>query len=153
MTNADRSTFRQVHARLAVALRETEPDLAQLRVYFAALSDLDVEFVVAAADRLMTTSSWFPKVGEWRQMARAIERDAIEAQRARLRKLPAPLCSSCRDTGWRQCDDANRVTRCACATQRRLEVLGRVPPSLPAAGEACRMADLLPELADKRVRT
>jgi hypothetical protein len=135
MTDIDRPTFLQAVARLAVALRESEPDIMHLRIYFAALQDLEIELITAAADRWMTSSSWFPKVSEWRGLARQIERERIEAQRARLRKLPAPLCKDCRDTGWRQCDD-DRVTRCACATQRRLEVLRRVPPSLPDACEA-----------------
>ena len=134
MTDADRPVFLQAIARLAVAQREPEPDLLQIRTNFEALQDCEIEFVVAAADRLIANSAWFPKANEWRQMARKIERERVEAQKTRLRKLPVPLCGECHDTGWRQSDDANSFAQCACLTQRRLEVLGRVPPSLPAAG-------------------
>lgn len=135
MTDADRPAFLQCVARLAVASREPEPDVVQLRVYFAALQDLEIELVTAAADRWMTSSPWFPKVSEWRGLARQIERERVEAQRARLRKLP--VCPACNNTGWvshPQNHLQDRATRCPCVEQRRLEVLGRTPShaELPA---------------------
>lgn len=133
MTIDDKPRFLQVMNRLAVALREKDVDASQLRVYFEALKDLEIEFVVAAGDQLAQSAQWFPKVPEWRDLAVTIERERIDAQRALLRKLPTPLCLSCGDTGWDRTDD-DRVHRCACASLRRLEVLGRRPmPQLPEA--------------------
>ena len=133
MIDADRPVFVQAFNRLAVALREKEPDVVMLRVYFAALMPHEIEFVVAAADRLAADAPWFPKVSEWRAVAATIEAERIDAQRALLRKLPAPLCAECSDTGWtRDADD--RVSRCECRQLRRLEVLGRRP--WPALMEA-----------------
>ena len=91
MTAGDKSQFAQVFGRLAIAQREREPDVVQLRVYFDALQDLELEFVAAAAERL-ARATWFPKVGEWRHAAEAIERERLDAQRAFLRSLPSPLC-------------------------------------------------------------
>jgi len=133
MTVDDKSRFLQTMNRLAVALREKDVDTAQLRVYFEGLKDLELEFIVAAGDRLAKTAQWFPKVPEWRDAAVTIERERIDAQRALLRKLPAPLCLACNDTGWDRTDD-DRVHRCGCVSLRRLEVLGRRPmPELPEA--------------------
>jgi hypothetical protein len=84
MTDADEPAFLAAIARLAVALREREPDVVQLRVYFDALKDLEVEFVLAAADQLLRRE-WFPKVSDWRNAAQAITRERREAQRAHLR--------------------------------------------------------------------
>lgn len=127
MTDADRPAFVGALARLAVALREPEPDVAMMRTYFDALGDLEVEFVLAAADRLMRGTTWFPKVSEWRQMAKHIECEHIDAQQAMLRKRATPMCAGCGDTGWRMLE-GNRATRCACVSQRRLELLGRALP-------------------------
>lgn len=133
MTLQDKPPFLQAMNRLAVALREKDVDTAALQVYFQALQDLEIEFLVAAADRLAKTATWFPKVPEWRDLAVTIERERIDAQRAVLRKLPTPLCLACGDTGWDRTDD-DRVHRCSCVALRRLEILGRRPmPELPEA--------------------
>jgi hypothetical protein len=133
MTDADRPMFAQAVARLAVALGEPAPDAAMLLVYFRALNDLEIEFVVAAAEQSITRAQWFPKTSEWRTLAVKIEADRLAEQRAILRKLPAPLCLTCNDTGWKR--EANdRVNRCECQRLRRLEVLGKRPmPMLPEA--------------------
>jgi hypothetical protein len=135
MSETDKPAFAQAMARLAIALREKDPDVVTLRVYFDALRDLEIEFVVLAADRFVTGAQWFPKVTEWRAMAGRIEIERRHAQRALLSKLPTPLCEVCGDTGWvRNEDDDNRVSRCACHELRRLEVLGRRAwPALPGA--------------------
>ena len=107
-----------------------------MRVYFDGLRDLELEWVVAAAERLQATAAWFPKVGDWRAMAVKVEAERIEAHRAWLRRLPAPACACCADTGWAR-DAGDRARPCACRTERRAEVLGRRPwPALPSASEA-----------------
>jgi hypothetical protein len=134
MTDADKPEFLQAIGRLCVALREKEPDVVQMRVYFDALRLLEIELVMAAAERLML-EKWFPKVSEWLETAIRIENERIEQQRAILRKLPSPLCLACDDTGWADTGD-NRVKRCDCQRVRRLEILGRRPmPELPASTE------------------
>lgn len=134
MTDADKKPFLQAFAKLCVSLREKEPDVAQVRVYFKALSDLDVELVLMAATALEKTAQWFPKTSEWRDAAKKLDRDrAAEQRRAIQQRLVAgmaPLCLGCDDTGWDRTDKG--VTRCACHLTRRLEVLGRRPmPELP----------------------
>src|SRR5688572_18322714 len=98
MTDDDKPVFVRLLARLSVALREPEPDVITLQTYYAALQDVEVEFLVAAADRLLRGASWFPKPAEWRTMVSTIAAERLEAQRAFLRKLPAPLCPRCDDT-------------------------------------------------------
>ena len=44
MTAADKPVFLQALARLAVALREKEPDVVMLRVYFEGMQAHEVEF-------------------------------------------------------------------------------------------------------------
>jgi hypothetical protein len=130
VTETDKPAFVQAIGRLAVALRCAEPDVVQMRVYFEALGDIEIEFVTEAATRLMR-GEFFPTTGTWRAMAERIERERRAAQRALLRRLPAPLCGVCDDTGWRR-DADERVRRCHCVELRRLEVLGRSPwPSFP----------------------
>jgi hypothetical protein len=132
MTDADKLAFAKALARLAVALREPAPDVVMVQVYFRALADREIEFVVIAAEELLLAAKWVPKTSEWRAAAVRVEADRVEAHRALLRKLPAPLCEACRDSGWAR-DEQDRVTRCDCSTLRRLEVLGRAPwPALPA---------------------
>lgn len=133
MTDADKPAFARAIARLAVALREKDPDAVMMRVYFDTLRDIEIEFVVAAAERIVTSGQWFPKVTEWRATAARVETERRQAHRALLSKLPTPLCDVCRDTGWMPHDDG-RVSRCDCYELRRLEVLGRRAwPALPAA--------------------
>jgi hypothetical protein len=64
MTDDDLPRFGQAIGRLGIALREPM-DTAGLRIYFDALKSIDVEFIIAAADRLITTTQWFPKPAEW----------------------------------------------------------------------------------------
>jgi len=140
MTDADKAQFAEAFTRLAIALREQHPDARAVRVYFDALQGIEIEFVVEAATRL-TRGEFFPKTGEWLREAQAVERERVEAQRALLRRLSTPLCEACDDTGWAH--SGNGVTRCRCAAQRRLEVLGRRAwPALPAPAdrveERCR---------------
>lgn len=127
MTDLDKPAFAQAMARLCVALREKQPDAVQLRVYYEALKDLEVEFLAAAAEQLGQGAEWFPKTSEWRAAAAKIERDRTDQQRAILRNLPEPLCLACRDTGWAHNETTNQVSRCDCTTLRRLEILGRRP--------------------------
>lgn len=130
MTDQDKPAFLQSVARLAVALREKEPDIALMRVYFEALKPLEIDFVVASALQLETSAQWFPKTSEWYAAALRLEADRREEQRAILRKLPGRLCAACEDTGWAR--TAEGVRPCTCRTLRRLEVLGRRPmPTLP----------------------
>jgi hypothetical protein len=142
VTDEDKPAFAAAMTRLAVALREKESDVVMMRVYFDALRDLEIEFVVLAAERFVTNGQWFPKVREWRAMAGRVETERRQAHRALLSKWPTPLCDACADTGWIR-NDENRVSRCGCHEMRRLEVLGRrawpaLPPSeqQPDAGGA-----------------
>lgn len=137
MTDLDKPEFAQAMNRLCVALREKDPDVVQMRVYFEALKDLDIELVTAASERLAQSAAWFPKTSEWRDAVVAVERERVIAQQALLRKLVAPLCRACRDTGWEPVGtDPDAVRRCDCQHQRRLEILGRSPwPELPEHAE------------------
>lgn len=136
MTDVDRPAFAQTMNRLCIALREKDPDAVQMRVYFEALKDLEIEFVSAAGHRLEASAKFFPKPAEWRLEAGKVERERIEAQRAVLRKLVQPLCAACDDTGWDRTQD-DRVVPCDCRTLRRLELLGRRPmPQLPSGDAA-----------------
>ena len=128
--------FASLFAELAIQLRQTDADEATIRVYYEALKDVEFEFLEMAADRLARSSEWFPKTSEWRAMAVKVEAEKREAQRALLRKLPAPLCLVCADTGWAH-DADGRVKVCECQHLRRLELLGRLPcPALPEAPPA-----------------
>lgn len=130
MTDDDKPAFVQAFTRLAIATRAPKPDALELRTYFDALASLPVEFVAAAAERL-ALGDFFPKLGEWRAAAITVERERQESQRAALRRLREPLCPVCRDTGW-ELLEGDRVRRCACVTERRLEVIGhRALPSVP----------------------
>jgi hypothetical protein len=91
MTEADKPAFLQAIARLALALREPEPDVVQIRVYFDALKDREIELIVAAADRLVASAPWFPKASEWGQLARQIECERTEAQRMASETTGAPM--------------------------------------------------------------
>jgi hypothetical protein len=134
MTDDDKPRFATAFATLAIAHREKSPDATMMRTYFESLRAVEIEFVLAAAERSMLRD-WFPKVGEWYTTAATIERERREAQRAFLRTLQQPLCEICDDTGWTRGDD-NRVRRCGCVAQRRLELLGRVPVALPESTAA-----------------
>lgn len=131
--------FSNVFGVLAVQLRFSDADEVTIRGYFEALKDIELEFVKWAAERFARSvvnehgEAWFPKTAEWRAMARKVEADRHEELRARLRKLPAPLCAACDDTGWERTQD-DRVVPCDCRQLRRLEVLGRRPsPQLKAS--------------------
>lgn len=128
MTDDNKKAFSEATAVLAVALREKhQPDMLLLRTYFAALQDLPIEYVLAAADHLMRFAVFFPRPSEWRAAAVLLGQERLTAQANFLRSLPAPLCETCSDTGWQIVDDKAR--KCDCAEQRRLERLqGRVEP-------------------------
>ena len=124
-------TFARAMTGLAVALREPAPDVIQMRIYFDGLKEFEVEYVVAAAERLMVNASWFPKLSEWRAACTQFHQERRDEQRALLRRLPRPLCAICADTSWRH-DSDGRVRPCECRELRRLELLGRRPwPALP----------------------
>lgn len=124
--------FSEVFTPLAMQLRATDADEAMMRAYFIALKDVPLEFLAMAAQRLSKRGEWFPKTSEWLDCATRIEAERIEKQRELLRKLRAPLCQACDDTGWESCGDG--VRPCACRSVRRAEVLGRRPwPALPEA--------------------
>lgn len=134
--------FSQLFAVLAIQLGKSDADEATIRAYFKAMDDLDVELVALAADSMAKRGGsvdaenphWFPKASEWRARVEWVEQRRTDELRARLRKLPAPMCQSCADTGWRLDEADNRVYRCECLRLRRLEILGRRPmPALPEA--------------------
>lgn len=133
MTDADKPAFAQAITLLAVTLKEPELDAMRIRQYFTALSDRPIEFVTEAVEQILRSSSWFPKPAEWLEATFTLEKQRRDTMRAHLRKLPAPLCVACNDTGWARNEEANSVARCDCQELRRLEILGRRPlPLLPA---------------------
>lgn len=141
MTDQDKPAFAVAFNRLCVALREKEPDVIQMRIYFDALKALELELVTAAATTL-EKGQWFPKVGEWWTAAEAIRRERQARQREWLRKAPRPLCATCEDTGWERVagvekgQPVDRVRACACRKIRRQELLGqREVPALPPGPE------------------
>jgi hypothetical protein len=82
-----------------------------------------------AAQELAKTAEWFPKSSEWREAAKSIERRRIFEHANLLRQLHrkgVELCAACGDTGWVQ-DESTRVSKCACQSTRRLEIIGRTP--------------------------
>jgi hypothetical protein len=87
-----------------------------MRVYFDGLKGREIEFVVAAAERLMR-ADLFPKLADWHREAVKVEAERVEEQRALLRKLPSPLCLACSDTGWRHAGHG-RVHPCDCLKLR-----------------------------------
>lgn len=120
------SQFSEIFALLAVQLRCTDAEDATVRAYHMALKDIEPEFVAMAAHRLARTAEWFPKTSEWREMAMTVAKDRRAELADRMRKLPAPLCAACDDTGWELAADG-RAKRCACVRLRQLEILGRRP--------------------------
>lgn len=121
--------FAPIFAALAIQLRFSDADEGTVRLYFEAMKDLEPEFCAMAAQRLAKVpqeQAWFPKTPEWRAAAQKVEFDRTEELRARLRKLPKPICLACDDTGWAR-DASDRVSRCTCTKLRRLEILGRRP--------------------------
>lgn len=120
------SEFADVMAMLAVQLREKDVDAVTIRAYYAALKDLELPLVKSAAKSLATTAVWFPKTSEWRQEVERIRARRVEEQKAIIRRLKAPLCSACGDTGMALGDD-NRAGRCECQKLRRMEVAGLRP--------------------------
>lgn len=131
--------FTPIFAALAVQLRFSDADEGTIRLYFQALKDLEPEFCAMAAERFARApqeQAWFPKTPEWRAAAQKAEHDRTEELRARLRKLPAPICLACDDTGWARDAATNRVSPCSCMKLRRLEILGRRPmPMLTEAAD------------------
>ena len=125
--------FSQMFALLAVQLRQVDADEATIRGYFEALKDIEPEFLAMAAKQLATSAEWFPKTSEWRAAAAKVAKQRKDEHAAMLRRLPAPLCTACDDTGWAR-DERDRVSPCSCRTLRQLEILGRRPfPALPPA--------------------
>jgi hypothetical protein len=145
MTDADKKAFDQAINRLCVSLRSPALDVAEKRVYYEKLKDLEIEFIAAAAETLADSAQFFPKTSEWRAAAIKVERDRRTAQIEFLRNLPAPLCSTCGDTTWAPVKDGPAVRPCACRPIRRLELLGRRP--LPMLPESTIPAD--PQAAEK----
>jgi hypothetical protein len=126
--------FADVFAVLAVQLRDRDADRVTIEAYYEAMKDLEVEFVRWAAERFASKGDgWFPKAPDWRAAAMKVEADRTEEVKARLRKRAEPLCLACGDTGWERDAKLDAVKRCACASIRRLEVLGRRP--MPALTE------------------
>jgi hypothetical protein len=156
MTDQDKTDFAAALNRLCIALRDKEPDVVQMRVYFDGLKDLDVELVTAAADRLGKLAEYFPKVADWRAMALRVERERREQlgqimRERRLAGLP-PICGECDDTGFAPLAETNRYARCECVKLRRLELLGRRPmPALPEAREL-NLAEATAELTSAVAR-
>lgn len=92
--------FANVFATLAVQLRQTDADEVTIRSYFEVLKDCELGFVRLAAERFARTAEWFPKTSEWRAATIAIAIEQRDSQREQLRRLPAPVCETCGDTGW-----------------------------------------------------
>lgn len=143
MTDADKRAFDQAINRLCVSLRSPALDAPEKRVYFEKLKDLEIEFVVLAAEALTETAQFFPKTSEWRGAALKVERDRRTAQIDFLRSLPEPLCATCGDTTW--APEGDGVRPCTCRQMRRMELLGRRP--LPMLPESTLTAD--PQAAEK----
>lgn len=134
MTDADKPAFAAAMARLCVALREKDPDAAQLRAYFDTLIDVPIEFVIEAGTELQRTSNWFPRAPEWRITAKAIEHRRRIEQRQRLRQSGVLMCIKCDDTGFVIDPETSRASRCDCQIVRQQELLGQRPmPALPPA--------------------
>lgn len=138
MTDDEKPQFVQSFNRLCVALREKDPDVIQMRVYFEGLKDLELQLVTAAADHLSLSAEWFPKLPEWRAAVEQIRLERHDAQRAFLRSAKRPLCPVCEDTGWEPMSivehgqPVRRVRICGCREQRKRELLGLSPaPALP----------------------
>lgn len=144
--------FTPIFALLAMQLRATDADEATIRAYYAALRDVAPELLAMAAKRFSVQPTdgdhaWFPKTAEWRSMAFKIQCEREDELAARLRKLPAPLCLACEDTGW-ELGENHRVKPCACRSLRRLEVLGVRPmPALPEQMDDPGAAELLMKVA------
>lgn len=148
MTDDDRPAFAQAMNLLVTGLRESDPDVVQMRTYFQVLKTIEIEFVVAAAQHLVV-GDHFPRVGEWKREAERMKTERLEAQREAMRRSPVAWCAECDDTGWRPVAlvergrPVRRVTRCACQDQRYAELLGRATfPALPAYREATHQVDI-----------
>jgi hypothetical protein len=144
MNDDDKKAFLGTFTRLVIATRPKEkPDAIEAKIYFDGLRDLEIEWVIEAADALARSAQFaFPKLADWRREVQRIHTERRAAQRAALRKLTTPLCELCDDTGVRRLEagltaggrPAPRLSApCPCQHQRHLELLGRVaPPALPA---------------------
>jgi hypothetical protein len=137
-----RLEFGTILGRLALQLGHPSPDKATLQAYYDALQDVEPEYLAMAAKELAQSSQWFPKTSEWRAAAAKVALHRRVQQAEILRRLPAPLCAACADTGW-VLDASERASRCPCQKLRELELLGRRPmPVLPEA----RPVAALPEM-------
>lgn len=144
--------FAEIFAPLALQLGATDADEATIRAYFEALKDVPIELIALAATRLATQGTergarWFPRTCDWRVLCGRIESERRGELEKILKRLPAPLCDICSDSGWLRVDTdvrtlverngrrhnyAHAMTRCECQETRRLEVIGRRPlPALP----------------------
>jgi hypothetical protein len=111
MTDADKPMFVQLLARLAVAHREKERDVVQMRVYFDVLKASEIEFVVDAAERLMG-GEFFSRAGAWLTASRR----------------PTPAASR----------PARNASQNACQADPMQSLIGRWP--LPRDADAVRRA-------------
>ncbi len=138
--------FSTIFSLLAVQLRATDADEATIRGYYAALKDCEPELVALAATVMAKRGGgsgedrhWFPKTSEWRTAILRVTLERREALDARIRELHLvghELCAVCGDTGWEPNPGMGRVARCACWSQRQLEIIGRRPwPQLPEHAE------------------
>lgn len=156
--------FANIFGILALQLQNRDADEAMIRAYFVALQDVPLELAQLAAvqfaGQMGDNGAWFPKTAEWKAAARKIEADRVAVIEETLRKrrqVRQPLCFACEDTSWVQGTD-NRVTRCSCREQRRLEAIGRRPlPALPSVMElppdpiaAEKIQALVKQLANQR---
>jgi hypothetical protein len=111
MEGRDTERFAACIATLALAYR-TDLDDAAVELYFRALEDVPMHLLEAASVELARTSSFFPKVAEWRRAVDTIlERDhrlqpPLKWQQAALpgTVLPGAIeewrCPDCDNTGW-----------------------------------------------------
>lgn len=137
MTDQDKPAFAAAMARLCVALREKDPDAAQLRAYFDTLLEVPIEFVVEAIAEHQKAASWFPTAPQIRITATSIEHRRRTEQRQRLRQSGGLMCIKCDDTGFVIDPATTRASRCDCQALRQQELLGQRPlPALPPAPSA-----------------
>jgi hypothetical protein len=80
MTDADRTAFVTLMAKLAAVYREALTD-ALLEAYWEALRDYELEYLEPAAAYVIRTSKWFPKPVELREAASQFR---VEARRKAL---------------------------------------------------------------------
>ncbi|MFB3883474.1 MAG: hypothetical protein ACE149_19585 [Armatimonadota bacterium] len=106
MTKHEIPEFRRLASNLARRLRVSpEPTDEDLLSLSAALEDIPLPLLQAAADQIYQTSDGFwPRPVEWRRTVDAIQVERQKAGRLKpdLRGVPETYCERCDDTGWEE---------------------------------------------------